>query len=111
MEKSLSGFQGDIYPTLAKMPVGNIKLEHVSALLAKLTSQGKVAMGKRCRRIIRAVLGFALGRERVMRNVALGKSDELEIQHTVSHAAAIEKPAELGRYLCKLDTVGQDAVK
>lgn len=114
VEKSLSGFQGalanHIYPTLAKMPISNIKLEHVSAVLTKLTNEGKVAMAKRCRTIIRAVLGFALGREWVTRNVALGKSDELEIQHTVSHAAAIEKPAELGRYLCKLDTVGQDAV-
>lgn len=120
VEKSRSGFQGaltnHIYPTdcqgrtLGGIPVSEIKLEHVSAVLTKLTNAGKVAMAKRCRTIIRAVLGFALGRDWVTRNVALGKSDELELQHVVSHAAAIEKPAELGRYLCKLDTIGKDAV-
>lgn len=114
VEKSLSGFQGalanHIFPTLGKMPVSEIKLEHVSTTLTKLTSQGKVAMAKRCRTIIRAVLGFALGRDWITRNVALGRSDELEIPHTVSHAAAIEKPGELGRYLCKLDTIGKDTI-
>ena len=114
VEKSLSGFQGalanHIYPTLAKIPVGNIKLEHVSAVLTKLTNGGKVAMAKRCRTIIRAVLGFALGREWVTRNVALGKHEEIDIQHVVTHAASIRDPGELGRYLCKLDTIGKDSV-
>jgi integrase len=114
VEKSLSGFRGalsnHIFPTLGKIPVSEIKLEHVSTVLSRLTGQGKVAMAKRCRTIIRSVLGFALGRDWIARNVALGRSDELDIQHTVSHAAAIEKPAELGRYLCKLSTLGADSV-
>jgi hypothetical protein len=55
------------------MPVSEIKLEHVSTTLAQLTSQGKVAMAERCRTIIRAVLGFALGREWATRNVARQK--------------------------------------
>jgi integrase len=114
VEKSLAGFQGalanHLYPSLGKMPVTDIKLEHISTALSKLTSKGMMAMAKRCRTIVRAVLGFALGRSWVPHNVALSKSDELEIPHTVSHAAAIEKPGELGRYLCKLDTIGKDTI-
>ncbi|MNJ17095.1 Prophage CP4-57 integrase [compost metagenome] len=114
VEKSLSGFKGalanHINPLIGRMPVSEIKLEHVSAVLAALSGQGKLAMAKRCRTIIRAVLGFAVGREWVPRNVALGRSDELEIRHAVTHAAAIERPDELARYLCKLDVAGDGVV-
>jgi len=114
VEKSLAGFNGalanHIYPILGKMPVTDIKLEHISAVLGKLTSQGNMAMAKRCRTIMRAVLGFAHGREWVPNNVALGRSDELEIQHAVTHAAALERPDDLGKYLRRLEALGDGSV-
>ncbi len=115
VEKSRTGFEGalanHIFPMpLGKMPVSDIRLEHISAVLVKLTRQGKVAMAKRCRTIIRAVLGFALGRGWITQNPATSTSDELKIQHAVSHAAAIEKPDELGQYLCRLETAGSGTV-
>ena len=59
------------------MIFGEIRLEHFSAVLAKLTGQGKAAIAKRCRTISRSVLGFAMGCSWVDRNVALGKPEEL----------------------------------
>lgn len=115
VEKSLAGFKGalanHLYPTLGKMPVADIKLGHISAVLSKLTSKGMMAMAKRCRTIIRSVLGFAHGREWVQNNVALGRSDELEISHVVTHSAALETPEELGLYLRRLDISGDGSVQ
>lgn len=114
VEKSLAGFRGalanHINPTLGKKPVADIKLEHVSAVIAKLTGQGNAAMARRCRTIIRAVLGFAHGREWVPNNVALGRSDELAITHAVTHSAALERPEDLGVYLRRLDAFGEGSV-
>ncbi|KPN90677.1 tyrosine-type recombinase/integrase [Pseudomonas nunensis] len=114
VEKSLAGFNGaltnHIYPTLGQMAVADIKLEHISAVIGRLTGKGMMAMAKRCRTIMRAVLGFALGRSWVPHNVALGKSDELEISHVVTHSAALETPEELGRYLRRLETSGDGSV-
>ena len=114
VEKSLAGFKGalanHLYPTLGKMPVADIRLEHISAALTKLTSQGNMAMARRCRTIVRGVLGFAHGRGWISQNPATSTSDELKIQHAVTSAAALEKPEDLAKYLRKLDALGNESV-
>jgi len=114
VEKSFAGFNGalanHIYPVLGKMPVTDIKLEHISATLTKLTSQGNMAMARRCRTIVRGVLGFAHGRGWIPQNPAISTSDELKIQHAVTSAAALEKPEDLSRYLHLLDALGEESV-
>jgi integrase len=62
-----------------------------------------MAMARRVRTIIRAVLGFAEGRGWVERNVALSNIEELKIRHVVTSNPAIERPADLGRFLLRLD--------
>nr|WP_053160415.1 site-specific integrase [Pseudomonas sp. P1.8] len=114
VDKSLAGFRGalakHIYPTLGKMPVADIKLEHVADVLTKLTSKGSGAMAKRCRTIVRGVLGFAHGRGWITQNPAISTSDELKIQHAATSAAALEKPEDLANYLQRLTDLGQESV-
>lgn len=105
--KSVSGFRGaldnHILPSLGHRPVTEIKLEHITAIITELRRLRIVAMARRVRTIIRAVLGFAEGRGWVERNVALSNIEELKIRHVVSSNAAIERPADLGRFLLRLD--------
>lgn len=67
-------------------------------------------MAKRVRTIIRAVLGFAEGRGWVERNVALSNTEELKIRHVVTSNPAIERPADLGQFLLRLDELDASSV-
>lgn len=60
-------------------------------------------MAKRVRTIIRAVLGLAEGRSWVERNVALSNTEDLKIRYVVTSNPAIERPADLGQFLLRLD--------
>lgn len=114
VSKSLTGFRGaltnHVFPLIGRKPVTEIKLEHISAILTTLRSQGTMAMAKRVRTIIRAVLGFAEGRGWVERNVALSNIEELKIRHVVTSNPAIEKPADLGKFLLRLDDCSKGSV-
>ncbi|WP_296257958.1 MULTISPECIES: tyrosine-type recombinase/integrase [unclassified Pseudomonas] len=114
VSKSLSGFQGaldnHVLPFIGQRPVSEIKLEHVCEILNRLRHQRTMAMAKRVRTIIRAVLGFAEGRGWVDRNVALSNIEELKIRHVVSSNPAIEKPADLGTFLLRLDDCDDGSV-
>jgi integrase len=105
--KSISGFSGalnnHILPAIGKKPVTEIKLEHITTIITPLRRQRTMAMARRVRTIIRAVLGFAEGRGWVERNVALSNIEELKIRHVVTCNPAIERPADLGRFLLRLD--------
>jgi len=105
--KSISGFSGalnnHILPAIGKKPVTEIKLEHITTIITELRRQRTMAMARRVRTIIRAVLGFAEGRGWVERNVALSNIEELKIRHVVTSNPAIERPADLGRFLLRLD--------
>lgn len=107
VSKSLAGFRGalsnHVFPVIGTKPVNEIKLEHIGSILTTLRRQGTMAMAKRVRTIIRAVLGFAEGRGWVDRNVALSNIEELKVRHVVTSNPAIEKPADLGRFLLRLD--------
>lgn len=112
--KSVSGFTGalnnHVLPRIGDKPVSEIKLEHITAILTELRRQRIMAMARRVRTIIRAVLGFAEGRGWVERNVALSNIEELKIRHVVSSNPAIERPADLGRFLLRLDERSTGAV-
>lgn len=114
VSKSLAGFRGalsnHVFPAIGKKPVNEIKLEHIGSILTTLRRQGTMAMAKRVRTIIRAVLGFAEGRGWVDRNVALSNIEELKVRHVVTSNPAIEKPADLGRFLLRLDECSLSAV-
>ena len=69
-----------------------------------------MAMARRVRTIIRAVLGFAEGRGWVERNVALSNIEELKIRHIVTSNPAIERPSDLGRFLLRLDDCNDGSV-
>lgn len=69
-----------------------------------------MAMARRVRPIIRSVMGFAEGRRWVERNVALSNIDELKIRHVVTSNPAIERPADLGRFLLRLDDCNEGSV-
>lgn len=105
--KSISGFNGalnnHILPTIGNKPVSEIKLEHITTIITELRRQRTMAMARRVRTIIRAVLGFAEGRGWAERNVALSNIEELKIRHVVISNPAIERPADLGRFLLHLD--------
>ncbi|WP_455921118.1 tyrosine-type recombinase/integrase [Pseudomonas putida] len=105
--KSVAGFTGalnnHVLPRIGDKPVSEIKLEHITAILTELRRQRIMAMARRVRTIIRAVLGFAEGRGWVERNVALSNIEELKIRHVVTSNPAIERPADLGRFLLRLD--------
>lgn len=66
--KSISGFSGalnnHILPAIGNTPVSEIKLEHITTIITELRRQRimAMAMARRVRTIIRAVLGFAEGR-------------------------------------------------
>lgn len=85
MTKSVAGFRGaltkHVLPSLGKKPVSDIKLEHITTIITELRRQRTLAMARRVRTIIRAVLGFAEGRGWVERNVALSNIEELKIRH------------------------------
>ncbi|WAH55533.1 integrase arm-type DNA-binding domain-containing protein [Pseudomonas silvicola] len=112
--KSVSGFTGalknHVLPRIGDKPVSEIKLEHITAILTELRRQRIMAMARRVRTIIRAVLGFAEGRGWVERNVALSNIEELKIRHVVTSNPAIERPADLGRFLLRLDERSTGAV-
>jgi integrase len=112
--KSLSGFKGaltnHVYPMIGKKPVSEIRLEHITNIIATLKDKGTMAMARRLRTIIRSVLGFAEGRGWVERNVALSNSEELKIKHVVNSNPAIEKPDDLGTFLCRLDECDHGSV-
>ncbi|WP_416427720.1 integrase arm-type DNA-binding domain-containing protein (plasmid) [Pseudomonas sp. App30] len=112
--KSVSGFTGalnnHVLPSIGDKPVSEIKLEHITAILTELRRQRIMAMARRVRTIIRAVLGFAEGRGWVERNVALSNIEELKIRHVVTSNPAIERPADLGRFLLRLDERSTGAV-
>jgi integrase len=105
--KSLSGFRGaldnHVLPAIGHKPVSEIKLEHITEIITELRRKRTMAMATRVRTIIRAVLGFAEGRGWVERNVALSNIEELKIRHVVTSNPAIERPADLGRFLLRLD--------
>lgn len=105
--KSVAGFRGaltnHVLPSLGKKPVTDIKLEHITAIITELRCKRTMAMARRVRTIIRAVLGFAEGRGWVERNVALSNIEELKIRHVVTSNPAIERPADLGKFLLRLD--------
>ncbi|MNJ52300.1 Prophage CP4-57 integrase [compost metagenome] len=107
MTKSVAGFRGaltnHVLPSLGKKPVTDIKLEHITAIITELRRKRTMAMARRVRTIIRAVLGFAEGRGWVERNVALSNIEELKIRHVVTNNPAIERPADLGKFLLRLD--------
>lgn len=52
---------------------------------------------------ISACLGFAEGRGWVERNVALSNIEELKIRHVITSNLAIERPADLDKFLLRLD--------
>lgn len=95
MSKSLAGFRGalnnHILPTIGSIPVSEIKLDHIIEIIATLRRARTLAMAKRVRTIIRAVLGFAEGRGWVERNVALSNTEELKVRHVVTSNPAIEQ--------------------
>ncbi|MGF6391369.1 tyrosine-type recombinase/integrase [Pseudomonas plecoglossicida] len=114
VSKSLAGFRGalrnHVYPIIGTKPVTEIKLEHIGSILTALRRTGSMAMAKRVRTIIRAVLGFAEGRGWVDRNVALSNIEELKVRHVVTSNPAIEKPDDLGRFLLRLEDCNLSAV-
>lgn len=79
---------------------------HTVPLKAKTDAQ----LLNEVRTIIRAVLGFAEGRGWVERNVALSNIEELKIRHVVTSNPAIERPADLGRFLLRLDECSNGSV-
>lgn len=97
-------------PAIGKKPVTEIKLEHITTIITALRRQRTMAMARRVRTIIRAVLGFAEGRGWVERNVALSNVEELKIRHVVTSNPAIERPADLGRFLIRLDDCNDGSV-
>jgi hypothetical protein len=105
--KSVAGFRGaltnHVLPSLGKKPVTDIKLEHITTIITELRRKHTMAMARRVRTIIRAVLGFAEGRGWVERNVALSNIEELKIRHVVTSNPAIERPVDLGKFLLRLD--------
>lgn len=114
VSKSLAGFRGalsnHILPTIGHIPVSEIRLEHITEIIGNLRRARTMAMAKRVRTIIRAVLGFAEGRGWVERNVALSNTEELKIRHVVTSNPAIERPADLGQFLLRLDELGPSSV-
>ncbi len=112
--KSIAGFLGalknHILPAIGNQPVSQIKLEHITAIITELRRQRTMAMARRVRTLIRAVLGFAEGRGWVERNVALSNIEELKIRHVVTSNPAIERPADLGRLLLRLDDCNAGSV-
>lgn len=116
VSKSLVGFRGSlnnhILPTIGRIPVGEIKLQHITGIISELRQRRimAMAMAKRVRTIIRAVLGFAEGRGWVERNVALSNTEELKIRHVVVSNPAIERPADLGRFLLRLDELDPSSI-
>lgn len=114
MSKSLAGFRGalnnHILPTIGSIPVSEIKLDHIIEIIATLRRARTLAMAKRVRTIIRAVLGFAEGRGWVERNVALSNTEELKVRHVVTSNPAIERPADLGEFLLRLDELSPSSI-
>ncbi|MBK5009750.1 integrase arm-type DNA-binding domain-containing protein [Pseudomonas sp. S60] len=114
VSKSLAGFRGalnnHILPTIGSIPVSEIKLDHIIEIIATLRRARTLAMAKRVRTIIRAVLGFAEGRGWVERNVALSNTEELKVRHVVISNPAIERPADLGHFLLRLDQLNPSSV-
>ncbi|PYG78490.1 MULTISPECIES: site-specific integrase [unclassified Pseudomonas] len=112
--KSVAGFRGalnnHILPAIGQKPVAEIKLEHVTSIIAELRHRRTLAMAKRVRTIIRAILGFAEGRGWIERNVALSNSEELKVRHVVTSNPAIERPADLGKFLLRLDDLHDGSV-
>ena len=87
------------------------QLEHISAIITELRYKRIMAMARRVRTIIRSILGFAEGRGGwVERNVALSNTEELKIRHVVTSNPAIERPADLGRFLLRLDDLNLGSV-
>jgi integrase len=114
VSKSLAGFRGalnnHILPTIGSIPVSEIKLDHIIEIIATLRRARTLAMAKRVRTIIRAVLGFAEGRGWVERNVALSNTEELKVRHVVTSNPAIERPADLGEFLLRLDELSPSSI-
>lgn len=112
--KSIAGFRGaltnHILPAIGKKQVSEIKLDHITAIITELRRKRTMAMARRVRTIIRAILGFAEGRGWVERNVALSNIEELKIRHVVNSNPAIERPADLGRLLLRLDDCSDSSV-
>ncbi|KAA8553680.1 MULTISPECIES: tyrosine-type recombinase/integrase [Pseudomonas] len=114
VSKSIAGFRGalrnHILPAVGSKPVSEIKLEHITTIITELRQQRLMAMARRVRTIIRSILGFAEGRGWVERNVALSNVEELRIRHVVTSNPAIERPADLGRFLLRLDECDDGSV-
>ena len=114
VSKSISGFRGaltnHILPAIGKKPVSDIKLDHITTIITELRRKRTMAMARRVRTLIRSILGFAEGRGWVERNVALSNIEELKIRHVVTSNPAIEKPADLGRFLLRLDNCSTGSV-
>ncbi|WP_017901840.1 tyrosine-type recombinase/integrase [Pseudomonas asplenii] len=114
VSKSIAGFRGalrnHILPAIGTIPVTEIKLEHITAIISTLRRARTMAMAKRVRTLIRAVLGFAQGRGWLERNVALSNTEELKIRQVVTSNPAIERPADLGRFLLRLDELAPNSV-
>lgn len=113
VSKSVSGFRGalnHILPAIGERPVSEIKLEHITAIITELRYKRIMAMARRVQMIIRSILGFAEERGWVERNVALSNTEELKIRHVVTSNPAIERPADLGKFLLHLDDLNLGSV-
>ncbi|AZC76273.1 integrase, putative [Pseudomonas chlororaphis subsp. piscium] len=105
VEKTQKGNRGKldnhIYPVIGDLPVTEIKAGDVSTVIERLGD--KRVMAKSVLGLIKAILGYAQVRGDTDQNVAAGRHKLLKPIQTKHHSAILD-PAELGRYLRKLDS-------
>jgi integrase len=102
--KTLSGHRGvlknHLFPVLSGVPVAEIAVHHVRAILERLTTSP--TMARYSLTLLRTILGHAMDNELVSQNVAIGREGLLR-KHKTEHHAALENPDDLAEFLRRLN--------
>ena len=102
--KTRSGHVGvlknHLYPVVADVPVTEIVVRHVRLVLERLATSP--TMASQSLTLMRMILGYAMDRELVSQNVAIGRKGLLP-KHKTEHHAALVTPEDLTEYLRRLN--------
>lgn len=102
--KTVSGHRGalknHLYPIVGDVPITEIAVRHVRTVLDRLATSP--TMARYSLTLMKMILGYAMDREMVGQNVAIGRKGLVKKHETKSHASLTEE-ADLSEFLRRLN--------
>ena len=101
-EITMSRIEGNLFPWLGSRPVGAISPPELLACLRRIEARGAHDLARRCRQIAGSVFRYAISIGKAERDPSQDLRGALTAP-SLTHRAAITRPAEIGRLLRDID--------